>query len=129
MEEKPNYAVGLDAGSLSARFAIGVLEPSGLRLIGFGESESEGWVKGRIADQRAASESILRAVREAEAKAQVSVESAVAGMGGPTVRGANSRAAIEVGRRRETENPATTGVSEGARRAQVPGDPMLEQAC
>ena len=55
MEEKPKYAVGLDAGSLRTRFTIGVLERSGLRLIGFGESASEGWVKGRIADQHAAS--------------------------------------------------------------------------
>ena len=63
MEEKPKYAVGLDAGSLRTRFTIGVLEPSGLRLIGFGESASEGWVKGRIADQHAAAESILRSLR------------------------------------------------------------------
>src|SRR6266545_2444723 len=104
MEGKPIYAVGLDAGSLRTRFTIGVLEPEGLRLIGFGETESEGWVKGRIADQPAAAESILRAVREAEGMAQVTVESAVAGMGGPTVRGANSRAAIEVGRKREIEH-------------------------
>jgi len=74
MEEKPNYAAGLDAGSLHTRFMMGVLEPSGLRLIGFGETESEGWVKGRIADQRAASESILRAVREAELKAHAIAE-------------------------------------------------------
>jgi cell division protein FtsA len=106
-----------------------VLEPSGLRLIGFGESESEGWVKGRIADQRAASESILRAVREAEAKAQVSVESAVAGMGGPTVRGANSRAAIEVGRKREIEHRDVTRVIEHASRVQLHEDRMMLQAC
>src|SRR6185295_7495243 len=78
MDGKPIYAVGLDAGSNRTRFVIGVLEPSGLRVIGFGQSESQGWVKGRIADQRTASESILRAVREAEAAAQMTVEAAVA---------------------------------------------------
>src|SRR5260221_2702660 len=112
MEAQPTYAVGLDAGSLRTRFAIGVLEADGLRLIGYGETESEGWIKGRIADQRAASESILRAVREAEAQAQATVESAVAGMGGPTVRGANSRAAIEVGRRRETQPRGRTPLNQ-----------------
>src|SRR5579859_4121647 len=101
MEGTPIYAVGLDAGSSATRFAIGLLEPSGLRVIGLGWTASQGWAKGRIADQRAASDSILRAVREAEAAAGIAVESAVAGLGGPTVRGANSRAAIEVGRRRE----------------------------
>ena len=129
MEEKPNYAAGLDAGSLHTRFMMGVLEPSGLRLIGFGETESEGWVKGRIADQRAASESILRAVREAELKAQAIAESAVAGVGGPTVRGANSRAAIEVGRKREIEHRDVKRVIEHASRVQLHEDRTMLQAC
>jgi cell division protein FtsA len=129
MDGQPIYAVGLDAGSTRTRFAIGVLEAEGLRLIGFGETESEGWVKGRIADQRAASESILRAVREAETMAQATVESAVAGMGGPTVRGANSRAAIEVGRRREIEHRDVARVIEHASRVQLHEDRMMLQAC
>jgi len=129
MEEKPDYAAGLDAGSLHTRFMMGVLEPAGLRLIGFGETESEGWVKGRIADQRAASESILRAVRETELKAQAIAESAVAGVGGPTVRGANSRAAIEVGRKREIEHRDVTRAIERASRVQLHEDRMMLQAC
>src|SRR5438034_233477 len=129
MEEKPVYAVGLDAGSSRTRFAVGVLESSGLRVIGFGQAESEGWVKGRIADQRAAADSILRAVRDAEAAAGVTVESAVVGMGGPTVRGANSRAAIEVGRRREIEHRDVTRVIEHASRVQMHEDRMMLQAC
>src|SRR5262249_6471641 len=129
MEGKPIYAVGLDAGSLRTRFAIGVLEADGLGLIGYGETESEGWIKGRIADHRAASESILRAVREAETLAQVTVESAVAGLGGPTVRGANSRAAIEVGRRREIEHRDVKRVIEHASRVQLHEDRMMLQAC
>src|SRR5262245_64708290 len=127
MDGKPKYAVGLDAGSLCTRFAIGVLDAGGLRLIGYGQSESEGWVKGRIADQRAASESILRSVREAEAMAQVTVESAVAGMGGPTVRGANSRADIEVGRKREIEHRDVRRVIEHASRVQMHEDRMMLQ--
>jgi cell division protein FtsA len=129
MEEKPIYAVGLDAGSNHTRFAVGVLEYSGLRVIGLGHAPSEGWVKGRIADQRAASDSILRAVRDAEAAAGVSVESAVVGIGGPTVRGANSRAAIEVGRKREIEHRDVTRVIEHASRVQLHEDRMLLQAC
>jgi cell division protein FtsA len=129
MESKPIYAVGLDAGSNRTRFAIGVLEQAGLRVIGFGQAASEGWVKGRIADQRAASEAILRAVREAESLAQTSIESAVVGMGGPTVRGANSRAAIEVGRKREIEHRDTMRVIDHASRVQLHEDRMLLQAC
>jgi cell division protein FtsA len=129
MQGKPIYAVGLDAGSNFTRFAIGVLEQSGLRVIGIGAAESQGWVKGRIADQRAASDSILRAVRDAEAAAQITVESAVAGMGGSTVRGANSRAAIEVGRKREIEHRDVNRVIEHSSRVQLHEDRMLLQAC
>ena len=39
MDGKPVYAVGLDAGSCRTRFAVGVLEPEGLRVIGFGQAE------------------------------------------------------------------------------------------
>src|SRR5580704_11068181 len=129
MDAKPDYAVGLDAGSSATRFVIGLLEPSGLRAIGIGEAESQGWVKGRIADQRAASDSILRAVRDAEASAQITVESAVAGVGGPTVRGANSRATIEVGRKREIEQRDVTRVIEHSSRVQLHEDRMMLQAC
>src|SRR5436309_1047959 len=129
MEAKPTYAVGLDAGSRRTRCLIGLLEPVGLRLLGYGETESDGWVKGRIADQHAASEAILRAVQEAEAMAQVTVESAVAGVGGPTVRGANTRAAIEVGRRREVEHRDVIRVIEHASRVQMHEDRMMLQAC
>jgi cell division protein FtsA len=128
MEGKPHYAVGLDAGSSHTRFVVGVLESSGLRIIGCGEAESHGWVKGRIADQRAASESILRALREAEASAQITVERATAGLGGPTVRGANSRAAIEVGRKREIEHRDVGRVIERASRVQLHEDRMVLQA-
>jgi len=128
MDGKPNYAVGLDAGSAYTRFAVGVLEPTGLRLIGLGAVASHGWVKGRIADQRAASEVILKAVREAEASAQITVESAVAGLGGPTVRGANSRAAIEVGRKREIEHRDVTRVMQHASHVQLNEDRMVLQA-
>jgi cell division protein FtsA len=129
MEAKPTYAVGLDAGSRRTRSLIGLLEPAGLRLLGYGETESDGWVKGRIADQHAASEAILCAVQEAEAMAQVTVESAVAGVGGPTVRGANTRAAIEVGRRREVEHRDVRRVIEHASRVQMHEDRMMLQAC
>src|SRR5260370_14494661 len=112
MQGTPVYAVGLDAGSNYTRFAIGVLEHSKLRVIGIGQAESQGWVKGRIADQRAASDAILRAVREAEATAQVTVESAVAGRGGPTVRGPNHPAAIEVGATPEKEPNAVSRVND-----------------
>src|SRR5689334_1364503 len=97
MGVKPIYAVGLDAGSRRTQMVICVLEDGRLRLLGAGLVESQGWTKGRIADQRAVADCILAALRAAEANAGVSVEGAVVGIGGPTVRGANGRGVVELG--------------------------------
>jgi len=129
MAEKAIYAVGIDAGSRSTRCTIGVLDPGGLRLAGYGEAASEGWVKGRISDQKAAAESILRALRAAEQRAQTVVEAAVVGLGGPTVRGANSRAPIEFGRPREIDQRDVQRVTRHASRVLLHEDRMILQVC
>jgi cell division protein FtsA len=129
MAHKPAYAVGLDVGSERTRCVIGVLEYSALRLIGFGESDSMGWTKGRIADQKAVGDSISQAVREAEHLAQITAQSAVAGVGGSTVRGANSRSVIEVGRPREMEKRDVSRAMQRASRVQLQEDRMVLQVC
>jgi cell division protein FtsA len=48
-------------------------------------------------------ECVLEVLRQAEARAQISVDAATIGFGGTTVRGANSRSRIELGRPREIE--------------------------
>ncbi|MEO7650005.1 MAG: cell division protein FtsA [Bryobacteraceae bacterium] len=129
MSVKPVYAVGVDAGSARTRCAIGLVEEKCLRLIGYGDTESDGWMKGRIADQQAVSQSILRAVRAAEKLAEATAHSATVGVGGPTVRGSNSRAAIEFGRPREVEHRDVTRATERAARVQMHEDRMLLQVC
>jgi cell division protein FtsA len=64
---------------------------------------SHGWAKGRLSDVNALSETIRQTVAEAEKKAQVSIEGAVAGVGGSTIEGVNSRGLYEFGRPREIE--------------------------
>ena len=103
MAVKPIYAVGLDAGSRRTRLVICTLEDGRLRFLGGASVESEGWQKGRIADQRMVADCILSALREAEASAGVSVEGVVAGVGGQTVRGSNGRGVVELGHIREIE--------------------------
>ena len=127
MAVKPIYAVGLDAGSRRTRMVICVAEGGCLRFLGCGSSESRGWIKGRIADQAAVAGSILVALREAEANAQVSVESVVVGMGGPTVRGANGRGVIELGHVREIEQRDVNRVVDRASHVQLHEDNMVLQ--
>ena len=127
MGAKPIYAVGLDAGGRQTRLAICVLEENRVRFLGCAAVESQGWVRGKIADQKAVTDSILTALREAEAVAGVSVESAVVGMGGPTVRGANGRGVVELGHVREIEQRDVNRVVDRASRVQLQEDRMILQ--
>ncbi len=127
MAVKPIYAVGLDAGSRKTRIVICVLERGRMRFLGSSAVESQGWVKGRIADQKAVSASILSALREAEARAGVSVGSTVVGMGGATVRGANGRGVVEWGHIREIEQRDVNRVVDRASRVVLQEDRMVMQ--
>jgi len=119
-------AVGLDAGSSWTRCVIFRLEDDRLRFLGHGSSPSQGWVKGRITDQSAASEAMLAALREAEKNAQLSVEGAVVGVGA-NVRGANSRGLLDLGRLRPVEQRDVNRAVDRATRVRLPEDVMILQ--
>jgi cell division protein FtsA len=127
MAGKPIYAAGLDAGSRRTRMVVCVLEDGRLRLAGCSVAESQGWLKGRIADQSAVSASIRAALAEAEKCTGNPIESAVVGMGGPTIRGANGRGVVELGYVREIEQRDVNRVMERAARVQLAEDRMLLQ--
>jgi cell division protein FtsA len=127
MAEKPIYAAGLDTGSRKTRLVICVVEKGRVRLLGYAATRSEGWLKGRIADQKALADTIRAALHEAEARAGVSVESVVAGMGGDTVRGASGRGLVELGHVREIEQRDVNRAVDHASRVQLPPDRMILQ--
>lgn len=126
---KPQYAIGLDAGSSRTRCLIGLLENSHIRLLGGGEAASQGWTKGRLTDQRLLSEAIRKAVDEAEKNSGVSVDSAVVGMGGTTVQGVNNRGLYEMGRPREIDEVDVRYAVELAANVHFPGDRVLLHIC
>ena len=119
-------AVGLDVGSAWTRCVIFQLEGDRVRFRACGEVPSKGWVKGRIADQNAAVESIQGAVREAERHARVSVEAAVVGLGG-SVRGANCRGFLDLGRLRAVDQRDVNRAVERASRVRLQEDRMILQ--
>jgi cell division protein FtsA len=127
MAAKPIYGAGLDAGSRTTRLVITELNGGRLRYLGHGAAESRGWIKSRIADQTAVADSIVRALRVAEAASGVSVESVVAGMGGLTVRGANGRGVLDFGHIREVEQRDVNRVVDRASRVQLQDDRMVLQ--
>jgi cell division protein FtsA len=127
MSTKSIFATGLDAGSTHTRCVISLLENNRLRLLGYGSVESRGWLKSRISDQQAASDCILAAVEQAEAMAQTTIETVVAGMGGLTARGANSRGRMDFGRPREIEQRDINRAMERAMRITLQEDRMVLQ--
>ena len=120
-------AVGLDLGSSRTRCAVCLVEDERLRFLGYGECESHGWVKSRVADQNAVTECVVEALRQAEARAQISVDAATVGFGGTTVRGANSRSRIELGRPREIEQRDVNRALDRAVKVQLRDDRAVLQ--
>ena len=127
MAGKPIIAAGLDAGSSQTRLVVCALEKGRLRVAGCGVAPSQGWMKGRIFDQRAVTQSILEALAEAEKTSGKSIESVVVGVGGPTVRGANNRGVLEMGYVREIEQRDINRAVDRATRVQLQEDRMLLQ--
>jgi cell division protein FtsA len=127
MAGKQILGVGLDAASRETRIVICALENGRLRLLAGAAQPSRGWLKGRIADQKAVADSILAVLREVETAAGVSVESAVVGMGGPTIRGANTRGVLELEYVREIEQRDIRRVMERASHVQLQEDRMVLQ--
>ena len=127
MSNKSIFATGLDAGSTYTRCVIALLENERLRLLGYGCVPSQGWAKSRITDQQAVSECVLAAVEEAEAMAQTTIETVVAGIGGLTARGANSRGRMDLGRPREIEQRDINRAMDRAMNIQLTEDRMVLQ--
>jgi cell division protein FtsA len=127
MSNKFIFATGLDAGSTFTRCVIALLEGERLRILGYGSVPSEGWSKSRISNQQAVSACVLAAVEEAEAMAQTTIETVVAGVGGLTARGANSRGRMDLGRPREIEQRDINRSMERALRIQLTEDRMVLQ--
>lgn len=125
MASKARLSVGLDAGSSRTRCVICAIEDGRLRFLGAGSAPSSGWYRGRIADPDVVSESVSRAVKEAETNAQVLVESVVAGVGGPAVEGIQGRGLYEFSRPRELESGDLAYAVELGTRVRLEEDRML----
>lgn len=127
MSQTPIIVTGLDVGSKATRCVVSLLEEERLRILGFGEVPSQGWAKGRIVDQQAVSQCVHAAVREAEAMSQTTVEAVVAGFGGASVRGANTRWVHDLRRPKEIQQYDIVTAMEKARQVHLPEGQMVLQ--
>jgi cell division protein FtsA len=118
-------AVGIDAGSGAERTLVALLEGERVRVLGYGEARASGWKRGRITDADAVTAGILDSVREAEAKAQLQIASAVFGVGGGSICGATSRGGCEMNLPRQIEQNDVDRAVGRAARVQLQEDEML----
>jgi cell division protein FtsA len=96
---KETPIVGLDIGTSKICALIGEAEPDNrIRVLGFGESKSEGLGKGVVINIERTIAAIQQAVDEAENQAGIDVGSVVVGISGGHVKSMNSRGMTGVGR-------------------------------
>lgn len=120
-----SQAAGLDVGSRRVRCVAGVVEDQRLRFTGAGTAPSRGWQRGRVQDVAQIAESIQAAVREAEERAGIEIESVVLGMGGPALGSISSRGVYEFGRTRPVTPDDMKYAIELAARRGLEEDQML----
>lgn len=127
MLDKRSIVVGLDLGSSHLRCFAASMDRTSLRYLGSAVVPSRGWHKGRVTDPHALLDAIREVLHQTERVANVAIESAVLGIGGPTVRSLNSRGVRELGPRREIDQLDVNRAIERACGLQFLEDQMILQ--
>lgn len=123
---KPNLISIVDIGSAKTVAIIAEKTENGLRYRGHGLAESRGTKKGAISDLEKASTCVHHAMDRAELVCGASVEGTVVTVGGPQMRGINSRGGISLGSRpREIGREDVRQAVERARSVVIPADREL----
>lgn len=124
MSQKPeDLLTVLDTGSAKTRVLVAELHEGALRYRGHAEVDAAGMRKGVIADLAPATASIDKAATLAEEMAEGTIEHCVLGIGGPHVRGLNSRGGISLGSRlREITREDVRAAVDRARAISLPQD-------
>jgi cell division protein FtsA len=124
MSQQPeNILAVLDMGSAKVRVLIAEVHDGALRYRGHGEANAAGMRKGLIADLRPAAEAINAAAVMAEDRADTTIERCIVAVGGPHIRGVNSRGGISLGTRlREITREDVRAAVDRARSISLPSD-------
>ena len=122
-EFRDNQIVVLDIGSAWTRVLAAELHDGVLRYSGHGVAASAGMRKGLIAELGPAARAVESALKQAELMAHANFSECIVGVGGPHIRGLNSKSGIELsGRSHEIDEDDVLNVVERARRVERPQD-------
>ena len=121
MAKKTNVVVGLDIGTHKTCAVVGEQTEQGPEVVGVGIYPSNGLRKGVVINIEATTESIKKAVEEAEIMAGCEINTVFAGIAGGHIRGFNSHGVVAV-KDREVTDADVDRVIEAAKAVAIPMD-------
>jgi cell division protein FtsA len=122
-QKQDNLIVVLDVGSAWTRVLAADLNEGALRFRGYGVTESAGMRKGLISDLAPAAKAVKAANEQAERSARANIDECAVGVGGPHIRGLNTRGGFDLGSRmREITREDVRNAIERARAVERPPD-------
>ena len=120
---KEPIIAGVDAGSSSVKTIIARVVNEQLEVIGIGESESQGILKGVIVNIEAAADAIQKSINQAEHMAGISAPDVIATIGGDHSSGLNSNGVIGVNTKdKEITKAEIDRVLDSAKNVLIPQD-------
>jgi cell division protein FtsA len=127
MAKRPerNLVVGLDIGTSKVVALVGELGADGaLEVIGIGSQPSHGLKRGVVVNIESTTQSIQRAVEEAELMADCQIRSVYAGIAGSHVRSLNSHGVVGINNR-EVTHADVEHVLDAAKAVAIPADQRI----
>lgn len=99
-QHRSDVVIGLDVGTTKICVIAGLKTAKGLKVLTVGSSKSKGLKKGIVVDVEATTESIVMALKEAEERDSVKVDSVYVGIAGGHIKSFNGYAVLEIRERK-----------------------------
>lgn len=98
-----DVVIGLDVGTTKICVVAGSKTTTGLKVLTIGSSESKGLKKGIVVDVEDTTKSIVMALKEAEDRSRVKIDSVYVGIAGGHIKSFNGYSVLEIREREVTE--------------------------
>lgn len=123
MRNRDNIIVGLDIGTTKI-CVLAAEEDEGrpLKIVGFGQANSDGIRKGVVVNIEKTVHSIQQAVRECELMCGVQIKEVLAGIAGHHIEGINGNGMVTVQNNRTVSDDDISRVIEAAQAINIPND-------
>ena len=121
MDEKANIIASLDIGSTKISVVIGKDTGNGIDVIGVGSAPSHGLRKGVVVNIDSTTNSIIKAVEEAELMAGTEIQTIWVGVAGSHIKSFDSKGMVAV-KAKEVQSSDVQRVIEAAQSVAVPTD-------